>query len=338
MGTTHTPGSEPPSMEARIKVLSYDAGEAERAMVRDIGTALDMVGRRKVTWITVRGELSMEELLVLKNWTGLHPTLIDEMAEKYVGRPKLVDLKNVLYLTWRSLRLEDREVAEERVVCLLGNGFLITMVPPEVEFAMTEEALGNEHNQIRGMGADYLLYDIIDSVIDDYFSLSEEIGEWIDETHDKILNEQDTASLIDIQNLRRSLISVRKAIWPLREVINALVKGQSDLVDDYTAPYYRDAYEHTIELMDTLDTHREMVSEMLDIHQTMVSNQLNKIVKVLTLISVVFAPLTFIVGLYGMNFVHMPELSSPYAYPLVLILMLVLAVIMLVIFRRKGWF
>jgi magnesium transporter len=133
------------------------------------------------------------------------------------------------------------------------------------------------------------------------------------------------------------LIKVRKAIWPLREAINVLVKGQSDLVDDYTAPYYRDAYDHTIELMDTVDTHRDMLSEMLDIYQSNVSNQLNNIVKVLTLISVVFAPLTFIVGLYGMNFDYMPELRSPLGYPGVLVVMTVIVVTMVLLFRRRGW-
>lgn len=338
MGTVNELGPDLRSEVPKITVLSYDGTEVERETVPDMAHALEKVGRRKVTWIAIQGELGLKELYVLKNWADLHPVLIDEISDRDVGRPKLVDFKNVIYLTWRLLRLKDQEVLEDKAVCLLGKGFLVTMVPLGVEFTETEEALGNEHNIIRSMGTDYLLYDIIDSVIDDYFSISEEMGDLTEAAQDKIINEDGADSLMDIQNLRRALVTVRKAIWPLREVINALVKGQSDLVDDYTAPYFRDAYEHTIELMDTVDTHRDMTSEMLDIHQTMVSNQLNKIVKVLTLISVVFAPLTFIVGLYGMNFVHMPELSSPYAYPLVLILMLGLTIVMLAIIRRKGWF
>lgn len=323
---------------AKITVVSYDGTAVEKTSAADMGSALEWIGRRRVTWILVQGKLEMDELMVLQKWGGLHPLVIDEIAEEGPSRPKLMDLQGVIFLTWRLLLLEGLEVKEERAVCLLGKGFLITIVPPGVRMDKTMDALGNEHNEIRSMGTDYLLYDIIDSVIDDYFSISEEMGDLIEDAQDSILNDSGTEALANVQGLRRALIKVRKAIWPLREIINALVKGQSDLVDAYTAPYYRDAYEHTIELMDTVDTHRDMVSEMLDMYQSMVSNQLNKIVKVLTLISVIFAPLTFIVGLYGMNFVHMPELSSPYSYPAVLVIMLVLAILMLLIFRRKGWF
>ena len=319
-------------------MVSYDSSAVERSTVADMHHALEWIGRRKVTWIVVQGKLDLEELMVLRKWGGLHPLVIDEIAEEGPSRPKLMDLQGVIFLNWRLLLLDGLEVKEEKAVSLLGKGFLITMVPPGVGMDKTMEALGNEHNEIRSMGTDYLLYDIIDSVIDDYFSISEDMGDLIEDAQDNILDDGGTEALADVQGLRRALIKVRKAIWPLREVINALVKGQSDLVDAYTAPYYREAYGHTIELMDTVDTHRDMISEMLDMYQSKVSNQLNKIVKVLTLISVIFAPLTFIVGLYGMNFVYMPELSNPYAYPAVLIIMLVLAIIMLLIFRRKDWF
>ncbi len=324
--------------KATITVVSYDSTVVERSAVADMRSALDWIGRRKVTWIVVQGRLDMGELTMLRKWGGLHPVVVDEIAEEGPSRPKLMDLQGVIFLTWRLLLADGLEVSEERAICLLGKGFLITMVPPGVGMDKTMEALGNEHNEIRNLGTDYLLYDIIDSVIDDYFDISERMGDLIEDAQDNILNDGGSQALADVQHLRRALIKVRKAIWPLREVINALVKGQSDLVDAYTAPYYRDAYEHTIELMDTVDTHRDMVSEMLDMYQSKVSNQLNQIVKVLTLISVIFAPLTFIVGLYGMNFVHMPELANPYAYPLVLLLMLVLAVLMVWLFRRKGWF
>jgi magnesium transporter len=236
------------------------------------------------------------------------------------------------------LHLEGREVVEGQAINLLGKDFLLTFVPEGFHFPRTMEALGNQHNQVRSMGADYLLYDIIDSVIDEYFSIMEDLGDLVEDVQDRILSNVGMEALADIQVLRRTLMKVRKAIWPLRETINVLVKGQSDLVDDYTAPYYRDAYEHTIELMDTVDTHRDILSEMLDVYQTNVSNQLNKIVKVLTLISVVFAPLTFIVGWYGMNFEAMPELSHPWGYPGVLMVMLVVGVVMVILFRRKEWF
>lgn len=324
--------------KAVITVMGYDSTAVVREEVDAIGQALDRIGLRKVTWIIVRGRMDAGELEVLRERLDLHPVVIDDISEHLTTRPKLVDFEKHILITWRLLKLVDRDVTEGQATNLLGRGYLITIVPAGYHFLRTMESLGNEHNQVRSMGADYLLYDIIDTVIDDYFAISEDLGDLIEEAQDKVLSDTGTESLAEIQRLRRLLIKVRKAIWPLREAINVLVKGQSDLVDDYTAPYYRDAYDHTIELMDTVDTHRDMLSEMLDIFQSNVSNQLNKIVKVLTLISVVFAPLTFIVGLYGMNFEYMPELRSPLGYPGVLVVMLVIAILMVLLFRRRGWF
>jgi magnesium transporter len=320
-----------------ITVMGYDSSAVVREEVSSIAQALDRIGLRKVTWIIVRGKMDHSQLEALRERLNLHPVVVEEMDERLISRPKLVDFKDHILITWRLLRLVERDVTEGQAVNLLGKEYLITIVPADHNFSRTMDALGNEHNQVRSVGADYLLYDIIDTVIDDYFAISEDLGDLIEEAQDNVLNDTGTRSLAEIQRLRRMLIKVRKAIWPLREAINVLVKGQSDLVDDYTAPYYRDAYDHTIELMDTVDTHRDMLSEMLDIYQSNVSNQLNNIVKVLTLISVVFAPLTFIVGLYGMNFDYMPELRSPLGYPGVLVVMTVIVVTMVLLFRRRGW-
>lgn len=320
-----------------IIVMSYDSSAVVREEVEDMAQALDRIDRRKVTWVVVRGKLGEDDLNVLRKRLQLHPVIVEEIEERFITRPKLADFEEHILITWKLLRLTGRDLKEDKVVNLLGGGYLITIVPAGHRFPRTLEALGSEHNEIRRMGADYLLYDIIDTVIDDYFAISEELGDLIEEAQDRVLEDTGTGSLAEIQSLRRVLIRVRKAIWPLREAINFLVKGQSDLVDDYTAPYYRDAYEHTIELMDTVDTHRDMLSEMLEIYQSNVSNQLNKIVKVLTLISVIFAPLTFIVGLFGMNFANMPGIRSPIGYPGVVAAMAVIAVAMVLLFRRRGW-
>jgi len=322
---------------AKITVMGYDSSAVVREEVSSMAEALDRIGLKNVTWIIVRGRLGNEGLDSLKERLNIHPVALEEIVERYGSRPKLVDYEEHIFITWRLLRLADREVVERQAISLLGEGYLISLVPEDHTFSRTVDALGNEHNQVRGLGADYLLYDIIDTAIDDYFGVSENLGDLIEDAQDRVLIDTGTRSLAEIQQLRRELIKLRKAIWPLREAINVLVKGQSDLVDEYTAPYYRDTYDHTIELMDTVDTHRDMLSEMLDVYQSNVSNQLNKIVKVLTLISVVFAPLTFIVGLYGMNFDHMPELRSPLGYPVVLAVMLIIAILMIVLFRRRGW-
>lgn len=320
-----------------IVVINYDQSGTDREQVGDLDAALDRVGRRKVTWIIISGRPEGRDLAVLRNRLGVHPVMIEELAEDQPGRPKLIDYRDLILVSWKVLTLDGVRVLERRATCLLGGGFLVTVVPPRHDHQKTMEALLSEHNQLKSMGADYLLYELIDTTIDNYFAVSEGLGDLIEEAQDQVMASVDRSSLLTIQSLRRALITVRKAIWPMREAVNALIKGQSDLVDDYTAPYFRDAYDHTIELMDTVDTHRDMLSEMLDVYQSEVSNQLNQVVKVLTLISVTFAPLTFIVGLYGMNFEHMPELPSVLGYPAVLLLMLSIAVAMVLMFRRKGW-
>ncbi len=321
-----------------VSVVEYDETAADREEVADIGAALDRIGRRKVTWIVVKGRLEGRDLVAIRDRLGLHPVVVGELSEGYTDRPKLIDFQNLIFVSWKLLELNGAAVEEGRATSLLGKGYLLTIIPSDRDFLKTVEALKNDRNQIRKMGVDYLLYDLIDTVIDEYFTVSEELGNLIEEAQDRILEGAGKEALMDVERLRRAIIRVRKAIWPLREAVNALVKGQSDLVDDYTAPYYRDAYDHTIELMDTVDTHRDMLSEMLDMYQSQVSNQLNQVVKVLTLIAVIFSPLTFIVGLYGMNFQYMPELGTTFGYPLVLVLMLVISVAMMLLFHRKGWF
>jgi magnesium transporter len=322
----------------KVVVFSYDESAADREEVDDLSKAFNRIGRRKVTWIVVKGRLEGRDLAIMRERLGLHPVMIEELAEDLPGRPRLIDYHEIIFVSWKLLALNGPVVEERKGISLLGKGFLLTVVPAGRDYQKTFEDLQSEHNELRGMGADYLLYELIDTVIDEYFTISEELGNLIEEAQDRILEGVGRAALIDVQQLRRALIKVRKAIWPLREAVNSLVKGHSDLVDDYTAPYFRDAYDHTIELMDTIDTHRDMLSEMLDMYQSEVSNQLNQVVKLLTLISVIFAPLTFIVGLYGMNFRYMPELGSSLGYPVVLLVMLVIAVAMVMLFRRKGWF
>jgi magnesium transporter len=229
-----------------LTVLGYDSSAVVREEVTNIREALDLIGLRKVTWIIIRGDIDAEGMAVLKERLNLHPVVLDEIVEHLPARPKLIDFEDHIFISWRMLHLEERKVVEGQAINLLGKGFLLTFVPEGFHFPRTMEALGNQHNQVRSMGADYLLYDIIDSVIDEYFSIMEDLGDLVEDVQDRILKNVGTQALADIQVLRRSLMKVRKALWPLRETINVLVKGQSDLVDDYTAPYYRDAYEHTV--------------------------------------------------------------------------------------------
>jgi magnesium transporter len=187
------------------------------------------------------------------------------------------------------------------------------------------------------MGADYLAYTLLDIVVDQYFVVLEKLGERIEVLEGKLLADPSTATLQKIQKLKKEMLLLRKWIWPLREVISSLERGEFPGIRESTRIYLRDVYDHAIQVMDSIEIYRDMLSGMLDIYLSSLNNRMSAVMKVLTLIATIFMPLTFLAGVYGMNFKHMPELDSPWGYPLVLILMAIVAILMLILFRRKKW-
>jgi len=187
------------------------------------------------------------------------------------------------------------------------------------------------------MGADYLVYSLVDAVVDNYFVILEKLGERVEFLEEELVAQPTPRTLKEIHSLKREMIFLRKALWPLREVIGVLERGESPLIRESTRIYLRDVYDHTIQVIDTIETIRDMVSGMLDIYLSSISNRLNAVMKVLTIIATVFMPLTFIAGLYGMNFKHMPELEWPWGYPMVLMIMLAVGSSMLIYFKKKKW-
>jgi magnesium transporter len=221
---------------------------------------------------------------------------------------------------------------------ILGKNYVISLQDSEDQFQNLYRLLEEQGTRIRKMGADYLVYAMLDTVVNAYFRVSEKIGEWLETLQDEAIMSTNRDVLQRIMVLRRQLVTFRRAIWPLREQINELERGESELIRDEVGPYFRDVYNHTVELMDTIDTSRDILSEMIDVYQTGISNQLNKIVKILTAITVIFTPATFIASWYGMNFKNMPELNSPWGYPIALMAFLLSSLVLLLWFKRKGWF
>jgi magnesium transporter len=187
------------------------------------------------------------------------------------------------------------------------------------------------------MGTDYLAYALVDAIVDNYFVILETFGEDIEDVQEKLLADPTTETLEAIQTLKREMITLRKSVWPLREVVNNLERGESLLIKKGTLVYLRDVYDHTIQVMDTVETFRDMLAGMLDIYLSSLSNKMNEVMKVLTIIATIFIPLTFIAGIYGMNFVYMPELQNYWGYPVVLMLMSVIGLSMVMYFRKKKW-
>jgi magnesium transporter len=233
---------------------------------------------------------------------------------------------------------QSKEILTEQISLILGPSFVISFQEREGDvFDPIRERIRSGKGRIRKMGADYLAYALLDAIVDDYFIVMEKLGERIEFLEEELVKRPLPETLQTIHHLKREMIFFRKAVWPLREVIGSLERGELPLVKETTRIYLRDVYDHTIQVIDTIETFRDMVSGMLDIYLSSVSNRLNSVMKVLTIIATIFMPLTFLAGIYGMNFKHMPELEWKWGYPAVWIAVILISVSMLTYFKKKGW-
>jgi len=292
-----------------------------------------------VTWINVNGLQNTKNLEELGKCFHLHPLVLEDILNTD-QRPKLEDYGDYLFIVVKMLHLQDnqREIGAEQVSFILGKNYVISLHEQDEDiFQVVRDRLKAGKGRIRRAGADYLAYCLLDLIVDHYFLILERLGEVIEDLETELVSQPTPATLSEIHRLKRDLILLRKSIWPLREVINGLERLESPLVRSATLVYLKDLYDHAIQVMDSLETFRDIVSGMLDIYLSSVSHRLNEIMKVLTIIATIFIPLTFIAGIYGMNFENMPELKWSWGYFMVLSLMALVALLMLVQFWRKGW-
>ncbi len=323
----------------RITVIDYDADHFLEKTVEDVAACFRFKGKRTTTWINVDGVHDAPILDALGECYGLHP-LVREDIMNTEQRPKLEDYGDYLYIVLKALAYDDQkvEVATEQISLVLGRNFVLSFQEEAGDdFDALRARLRAEDRRARKVGADYLTYALIDAVVDNYFVILEHVGEKIEFLEDALVTNPSRETLHLIHDLKRAMIFLRKAVWPLREVIGGLERRDSPLFRDATRTYIRDVYDHVIQVIDTVETYREMISGVLDIYLSSMSNKLNEVMKVLTIIATVFIPLTFIAGVYGMNFKFMPELGWRWAYPALWVVMLTAAVLMLAFFRRRKW-
>jgi magnesium transporter len=255
-------------------------------------------------------------------------------------RPKIKDFGDYIFIILKMhyYDKENNEIEIEQVSLIFGKNYVISFQEREGDvFDPIRERIRNNIGRIRKARADYLIYALMDAIIDNYFTILEKLGEETEDLEAKVIKNPVPANLQIIYRLKSELIFLRKSVWPLREVISILEKGESALIDKSTNIYLRDIYGHTIQVMDTVETLRDVISGTLEVYLSSVSNRMNEIMKVLTIIATIFIPLTFIVGIYGMNFQYMPELKWVWSYPVVLLGMLIIGIIMVFYFRRKKW-
>jgi magnesium transporter len=326
--------------KTRIRVIDYDEDGIEERELASVDECFPYKDSPAMTWINIDGLHEVDVIQKLGDGFGLHPLVLEDIVNTG-QRPKMEDFEDYLFLIIKMLTYDDEEgvVKAEQFSLVLGPHYVISFQEKVGDvFEPLRERLRKGKGRIRKGGPDYLLYALIDAIVDNYFVVLENIAEEIESLEDRIMIDPTTDLLQTIHNLKRELIFLRKSVWPLREAVSALERGDSGLVQEKTAIYLRNVYDHTIQIVDTIETFRDMVSGMLDVYLSSVSNRMNEVMKVLTIIATIFIPITFLAGIYGMNFKNMPELEWTWGYPLVWCIILIVGLIMVLYFRKKKWF
>jgi len=322
-----------------ISVIDYDGETFEETELLGVDQCIPYRDRPTVTWINVDGVHRVDIVQRLGECFGLHP-LVQEDILNTDQRPKLELYDDYLFIVLKMLHSDgQQQILSEQVSLILGKGYVLSFqegMAGDV-FDPVRQRLRQGKGRTRTAGPDYLAYALLDAIVDNYFVVMEIQGEAIEALENEVSLRPLPESVRRIHAMKRRLISLRRAVWPLREVLAALQRGESELVKDTTIVYMRDVYDHTIQVMDSIDTYRDMLSGLLDVYLSSLSNRMNEIMKFLTIIGTIFIPLTFIVGLYGMNFQNMPELKWEWGYYAVLLFMAVIAGGMLLYFKRKRW-
>lgn len=290
-----------------------------------------------ITWIHVSGALNLPLVERMGEIFSLHPLVLEDIVSAE-QRPKSEDFGEYYFIVTKVYMLEGRRIVTGQVSFILGGNYVISFLEEDRDlFAPVIERLAHPKGKMRKLGADYLVYALIDTIVDHYFCVLEQFGDDIERLEEAVVSQASQDVLQEIHDLKTQMLYFRRAVWPLREMISALERGQSGLFREPTQLYIRDVYDHITQVLDTLETYRDVALGLLDMYLSGASNRMNQIIKVLTIISTIFMPLTFIVGLYGMNFHYMPELAWTWGYPAVLLLMGAIAGGMLWYFKRKGW-
>ncbi|BEH10619.1 magnesium/cobalt transporter CorA [Geobacter sulfurreducens] len=323
----------------RISIVDYDETSISERETDDIAECFPPRDQPGVRWLDMEGIHRPELLKTLGECYGIHPLTLEDILNTD-QRPKLEDFDDYLFVVLKMLSLQpDGSLTAEQVSFVLGPSFLISFQEGFKGdlFDSIRRRLRENRGKLRKSGSDFLLYSLMDAIVDYYFVILEDLAERIEELEEEVIAGPSRKTVVKIQHLKRETIFLRKSVWPLREVLGRLERRESPLVRGETVIYLRDVYDHCIQIIETVETFRDLLSEILDIYLSAIGNRTNEVMKVLTIIATIFMPLTFIAGVYGMNFRYMPELEWHWGYPAVLLLMLLVSLGMGIFFRRKRW-
>jgi magnesium transporter len=350
----HPPGTPPGTLtatgealagECSIHLLDFTGSEILEQVLTSPGEGRAFLERDSVTWIHLQGNAKAETLKDFGDIFALHPLALEDILNKG-QRPKVEEYDDLLFVILAMPEMVNNTIKLEQVSVFLGKNFILSFHSGSIDpFEPLRARIRKAGSRMRTMQADFVLYSILDLVIDQGFPVLESFGETIEDIEEQLLTmtaEHDT--LEDIHYLRRELLVLWKNLWPQRDIINTLLRNDHALIHENTLMYLRDCYDHTIQIIELIENYREMASGMIDLYLSSASHRLNDIMRVLTVFASIFIPLTFVVGVYGMNFSHpdspwaMPELHWYYGYPMIWGIMIVIVGGMLIYFKRKNWF
>ena len=342
------PGSEPGTLiiepdakPSRIILIDYDEDNAIRKVDITPNACAPYIGTNTVSWMDIQGLGSETVLKQVGEIFNLHPLLLEDVVN-VPQRPKLEDYNNQLLVISQMVRLKEDESGfdTEQVSFVLGKRYLLSFQEEELQdcFEIVRDRIRTSQGRVRKSGADYLTYLLLDTIIDGYFPVVEHYEDRIEALEDMIISDPDRDTMQEIYDVRRELLALRRLIWPMRNVLNLLMRDHHGIVSDEVQIYFRDSYDHVIQILEIIEAYRELAASLMDVYMSTMGNKLNEIMKFLTVISTIFIPLTFIVGVYGMNFENMPELKGEWSYFIVWLIMLAVAGGLIFYFWRKGWF
>ncbi|MDR0322185.1 MAG: magnesium/cobalt transporter CorA [Treponema sp.] len=320
-----------------LSITGYDAAGV---WTQNLSKSEQLTGWEKpagITWIQAENIDKPEEVNRMAEIFGIHPLTVEDILDHTHQRPKVEEFENYLFVTFKAVNFETDSGLSHISMIITGDMVLTFQDKGGNDFETIKRRIMNKAGRHRRMGADYLAYTIIDTVVDEYFISIDTFGSEIEVFEDRALTEKDETFIKDIQGVKRKLLKMRRAVWPLRESIFMLMRLESNLLNNDLDPFLKDLYDHVIQAAETVDTYRELIAGIMEINMTVVSNRLNQVMKVLTIISTIFIPLTFIVGVYGMNFTFMPELDYAPAYFIVWGVMFCIAIGMIIFFKRRKW-
>ncbi len=328
-----------------ITIHDYDDAHVEEIAIDEIKEAKQYLEDPSKTWIKVKGLHDIEKLKTIWAYFDLHP-LIQEDIVSTTQRAKLEVYENCLYFVLRMLTYstEDHVLKSEQISIVLGQNYVLSFQETDKDyFNPILKRLQVENSRLRKLGPDYLTYALIDCIVDHYFAVLDVLADEMEILEDKLLANPDDNILHHVHRLRREFILFRKSVWPLRDAMNSVIRDESKFIQSKTKVFLRDVYDHMVQVIDNIENYRDMVLVLHEMYMSHVSNRMNEVMKVLTIIATIFIPLTFIAGVYGMNFdpgsspLNMPELSWYWGYPASLFVMAVVAVIMIIYFKRRNW-